>query len=188
VSSFPSGGLACPWSCSTAVSPDGSHISVLPDETAGGWQAAEHLISLGHRKVHLFGVPTHLDDPARVTAQVHRRIQSLAKTFRDAGIEAVSVPHEPECWDADAGFDTASRALRDAAPVRAVVALNDAIAAGAYEAFRSVGLRIPEDRSVVSFDDDIVSFLRPRLSTVALSFEAMGRRAVELALDGAAAR
>lgn len=51
-----------------------------------------------------------------------------------------------------------------------------------------MGLRIPEDVSVVSFDDDIVSFLRPRLSTVALPFEAMGRRAVELALDGAAAR
>ncbi|MGQ4383756.1 LacI family DNA-binding transcriptional regulator [Streptomyces sp. SAS_270] len=169
------------------ASPDGSHISVLPDETAGGRQAAEHLIGLGHRRVHLLGVPVHLDDPERVITQVHRRIHSLLNTFRDAGVDVVPVSYEREHWDADAGFDTASRALRDAAPVSAVVALNDAIAAGAYEAFRSAGLRVPEDVSVVSFDDDeIVSFLRPRLSTVALPFEAMGRRSVELALDGAA--
>ncbi|KUO05243.1 hypothetical protein AQJ67_07645 [Streptomyces caeruleatus] len=169
------------------TSPDEPYASVLPDEAEGARQAAEHLITLGHRRVHLLGMPPQLYDHPLITPQVKRRIEGLLSAFRAAGVDVVPIPYKREAWDAETGFETASRALRDAAPVGAVVALNDAIAAGAYEAFRSAGLEIPQDVSVVSFDDDgIVSFLRPRLSTVALPYEAMGRRSVELALEGAA--
>jgi len=158
----------------------GEYLSVLPDEEGGGQQAADHLVSLGHRRVHILGT----SEPQYWTVPVRRRIESLLSTFSKAGVEVVKVSLERPVWDSETGFDTATRAVTLHSPVTAVVALNDSLAAGAYESFRQAGLTIPHDVSIVSFDDDdIVSFLRPQLTTVALPFEAMGRRAVELALN-----
>jgi LacI family transcriptional regulator len=67
----------------------------------------------------------------------------------------------------------------------AVVCMNDRLAFGAYQALADAGLSVPQDISVVSFDDDpIAAWLRPGLSTVALPHETMGRRAVDLLLGG----
>jgi LacI family transcriptional regulator len=162
-----------------------AYVSVLPDEVGGGRQAAEHLIGLGHRRVHVLGVPADLDDEDEVTVQVRRRVGSLFGVFARAGVETVPIHGESMTWDVEVGYEAANHALRTDPDLRAVVALNDGLAAGAYEAFRHAGRRIPDDVSIVSFDDDdVVSFLRPQLTTVALPFEAMGRRAVELALSG----
>jgi LacI family transcriptional regulator len=157
----------------------GNYLSVLPDEEGGGHQAAEHLIGLGHRRVHILGT----SEPEYWTVPVRRRIESLTSTFTKAGVEIVRVSLERPVWDFEAGLDTATRAVTLHSPVSAVVALNDTLAAGAYEGFRQAGLTIPDDVSIVSFDDDdIVAFLRPQLTTVALPFEMLGRRAVEMAL------
>jgi LacI family transcriptional regulator len=75
-------------------------------------------------------------------------------------------------------------------PVRpsAVICMNDRLAFGAYQAIAEAGLGVPQDVSVVSFDDDaIAAWLRPGLSTAALPHEQMGRLAVELLLGGVAA-
>lgn len=156
------------------------HIAVLPDEAGGGAAAARHLIELGHTRVHILGT----SNPEHWTIPVARRITSLMSEFESSGVEVIPVSLDRPIWDADSGIETMTRALEDHGPVRAVVALNDSMAAGAYHALSEAGLRIPHDVSVVSFDDDeIVSFLRPELTTVALPFEAMGRRAIELALS-----
>jgi LacI family transcriptional regulator len=63
--------------------------------------------------------------------------------------------------------------------------MNDRLAFGAYQALSDLGLHVPDDVSIVSFDDDeIAAYLRPGLTTIALPHEAMGRLAVELLLDG----
>ncbi|MCT9623950.1 LacI family DNA-binding transcriptional regulator [Pseudarthrobacter equi] len=158
----------------------GEYLSILPDEEGGGKEAAGHLIGLGHRRVHLLGT----SDPQHWTVPVRRRIESLLTEFSNADVEVVQISLERPVWDFEAGLDTATRAVTLHSPVSAVVALNDTLAAGAYEGFRQAGLAIPEDVSIVSFDDDdIVSFLRPQLTTVALPFETLGRRAVEMALN-----
>jgi LacI family transcriptional regulator len=163
------------------------YVTVLPDEVGGARQAAELLVGLGHRRVHVLGVPANLDDEDAVTIQVRRRVGTLVDVFDGAAVEVVPVPSEDVIWDVSAGYEAAMRAMEIDPDVRAVVALNDALAAGAYGAFHEAGRRIPDDVSIVSFDDDdVVSFLRPELTTVALPFEAMGRRAVELALSDAA--
>lgn len=64
---------------------------------------------------------------------------------------------------------------------------HDRLAFGAYQAIAEAGLRVPDDVSIVSFDnDEIAAYLRPGLTTVALPHEAMGRRAVELLLTNGA--
>ena len=68
-----------------------------------------------------------------------------------------------------------------AARPTALICLNDRIALGAYQALAAAGLRIPDDVSVVSFDDsDLASWLVPQLTSVAIPHFELGRRAVEL--------
>lgn len=69
-----------------------------------------------------------------------------------------------------------------------LICLNDRLAFGSYQAMAEHGLRVPDDISVVSFDDDVVaSYLRPGLTTAAIPYEEMGRRAMEMLLSDAEA-
>ncbi|MNL73008.1 Ribose operon repressor [compost metagenome] len=64
-----------------------------------------------------------------------------------------------------------------------MLCLNDRLAFGAYQALAEAGLAIPDDVALVSFDnDELASYLRPGLTTIALPHEEMGRTAVELLL------
>ena len=66
----------------------------------------------------------------------------------------------------------------------AVIALNDRVALGVYQAAQQLGLSIPDDLSVVSFDDsDLARWLNPGLSSLAIPHYEMGRRAVEILVD-----
>jgi LacI family transcriptional regulator len=66
----------------------------------------------------------------------------------------------------------------------ALLCFNDRLAFGAYQALQQAGLRVPDDVSVVSFDDaPLAAWLEPGLSTFAIPHEALGRRSVELLLD-----
>ncbi|MFV2101004.1 substrate-binding domain-containing protein [Micromonospora sp. LOL_024] len=104
--------------------------------------------------------------------------------FTTAGVSPRAEVFCPE-WLAEHGY-TAMRSLLDR-PARpsAVICMNDRLAFDAYQALGEAGLSIPGDISVLSFDDDpIAAWLRPGLSTAALPHEQMGRRAVEILLDG----
>jgi DNA-binding LacI/PurR family transcriptional regulator len=82
-------------------------------------------------------------------------------------------------WTAAAGYE-AGRALADDPDVTAVLAANDVMALGVIKALTESGLRVPEDISVVGFDDrEEVPYFRPALTSVRLDFTEVGRLAVE---------
>ncbi len=84
---------------------------------------------------------------------------------------------------ARSGYEFTARLLNDGMRPRAIVCLNDRLAFGALQALGDAGLRVPEDVSLVSFDnDELAAYLRPGLTTIGLPHEEMGRRAVELLL------
>jgi LacI family transcriptional regulator len=86
-------------------------------------------------------------------------------------------------WEPDEGYEATRKLLRRKDRPQAIVAMNDRLAFGAYQAASEAGLRIPDDLSIVSFDnDELAAYLRPGLTTVALPHEAMGARSVELLL------
>ena len=85
-----------------------------------------------------------------------------------------------EEWQPEDGYAGMRQLLSGQNRPRAVICLNDRLAFGAYQALAEAGLRVAEDVSIVSFDDDaLASWLRPSLSTAALPHEQMGRKAVE---------
>ncbi len=89
---------------------------------------------------------------------------------------------------ADLGYDAASALLDLADPPTALFCGNDRMAMGAYDAIKERGLRIPDDIAVVGFDNQelIAAYLRPGLTTVALPFQEMGARGVQLLAETAA--
>jgi LacI family transcriptional regulator len=94
---------------------------------------------------------------------------------------------EESCWEWEPhhGYEIVARLLRQGMKPSALLCLNDRLALGAYQALAEVGLSVPHDVSVVSFDnDEIAAYLRPGLTTIALPHDEMGRQAVSLLLSG----
>jgi len=158
--------------------------SVLPDEYAGGRSIAGLLVdnNFSDGIVIVGGSRTAIHDPASTPA-VSRRMGGIFSVFDEHGVAPLAQVDCP-IWDSQAGY-TAVKALIDAREsFDALLCLNDRLAFGAYQALAEAGLHIPDDVSVVSFDDDpLASYLRPQLTTAALPFREMGELAVQLLLD-----
>ena len=155
--------------------------SVAPDDMTAGSVAVAELLAAGHRdRILLVGeVPT-------TTYPARQRLEGIQMTLDEEGTALLG---HLACrwWPTDAraamlrrlGHPTADRPT-------AVIAMNDRVAMGVYQAAQQVGLSIPGDLSVVSFDDsDLARWLDPGLSSLAIPHYEMGRRAVEILLDDA---
>ena len=152
--------------------------SVVHDERAGGATAAEVLVRAGCTgPVVVVGNRTL----SRATAGADR-IAGIEARLQRAGIHvAAYVSCE---WDVAPAYDAVVGLLRSGSPPAALICLNDRIAMGCYQAIADCGLRIPDDVSVVSFDgSDLAGWLRPRLTSVRVPYEAMGVRAVDLLMS-----
>ncbi|GAA2110992.1 LacI family DNA-binding transcriptional regulator [Microlunatus panaciterrae] len=143
---------------------------VTVDQAYGARLATDHLLSLGHREVvHVSGLPSWFDAAARV--------RGWAQALADTGC-AVPEPLVGD-WTAESGAAIGAELARTDPPT-AIFAANDLMALGLIRALTDAGLRVPEDVSVVGFDDSYGSgFFRPALTTVRQDFVELGRRCVE---------
>ncbi len=153
----------------------GNH-SLSIDNEYGGRLATQHLISHGHRRIaHLTGPLSFPDSRARLLG--YR--QALA----DAGIaydEALTIESD---WLEEGGYHATQRLLNRGAGITAIFAGNDQMAAGVLQALRDAGRSIPDDISVVGFDDVLFArYLYPSLTTVRQPLLEMGAAAARLAL------
>ncbi|HEY9499883.1 MAG TPA: LacI family DNA-binding transcriptional regulator [Terrimesophilobacter sp.] len=159
--------------------------SVLPDEEEGGRAAVRLLVEAGHREgIALVGQNDELEKNLFRSATVAKRVFGIRAEMREHGLEFIA---EDSCWDwePDYGYEITKSLLERRSDVRALLCMNDRLAFGAYQALAECGVRVPEDVSVVSFDnDEVAAYLRPGLTTIALPHEEMGRAAVELLLAG----
>ncbi len=145
--------------------------SVVIDQKYGTQLAIQHLIDLGHREICAISGPLNWH-----SAQA--RHESWCDTLIAAGIQpGASVEGD---WTAAGGYTAAHRLLDMDITFTALVAGNDQMALGAIRALRENGFRIPEDISVVGFDDIPESlFFEPPLTTVQQNFAALGEQSVE---------
>lgn len=157
------------------------HNSVLPDEYRAGLEAVGYLVAHGHRKIAFIGrAAAHLDP--RVSWTIGRRIAGIDTGMANAGLSLV---HEVEGldWEPELGYRGAVEIFERSA-VTAIITANDRIAFGVYQAAQERGLSIPNDISVMSFDDEqLASYLHPQLTTMRLPYLEMGRIAAEWLLD-----
>ena len=141
--------------------PDIGRSVVSVDQVLGARLATEHLLGLGHETVwHVSGPPGWFDSMGRVEGWRH--------ALEDAGREVP--PLLPADWTAAAGYD-AGQVIARMPDVTAVFAANDHLALGILRALGERGRRVPEDVSVVGFDDVPESaYFRPPLTTVRQDF------------------
>lgn len=187
--------------------------SVNVDDRAGARAAAEHLLDLGHRRIGIvtvgLGAEPGIDPrpPAELVAAAaghapHQRLLGWLDALDAAGVVPL-VARQPDNYvDTDAGASalldatgttgTGSRrrgtgagdAAPTAGPLTAVLCFSDAVAEGTVRAARVRGLRVPEDLSVVGFDDNgLAVWTDPPLTTVRQDVDAKGRAAVGALLE-----
>ncbi|MHC9043208.1 LacI family DNA-binding transcriptional regulator [Microbacterium saperdae] len=160
-------------------------VSVLPDEENGGRAAVRLLAENGHGSgIALIGQNDEVERDAFRSATVARRIAGIRAEMAERSLEFVA-EESIWLWEPEHGYSATRALLVRRRDVKALLCLNDRLAFGAYQAITELGLSVPMDISVVSFDnDEVAAYLRPGLTTVALPHEAMGRAAVELLLGG----
>jgi LacI family transcriptional regulator len=160
--------------------------SVIPDEAEAGRAAARILLDAGHREgIHTIGAGPDRDDVPRGGVAAVERLSGIRETLTAAGV-ALAGGALRDAWEPEVGR-TAVRELLQHEPPAALICFNDRLALGAYQALAEAGLRVPDDVSVVSFDDDdIASWIRPGLTSIALPHYELGRTAIDVLFDAIA--
>lgn len=148
---------------------------VAADQEAGARMAVGHLIAQGHTRIsHISGPPGWFDSLARLEGwQAELAAHDLTPAVLVRG-----------GWDARDGYDGVHELMRDPRGTTAVFTANDLEALGAVRAFNELGLRVPEDISLVGFDDiEGSDFFLPPLTTVRQPFADVGRRAIGVLIE-----
>lgn len=156
---------------------DHSYSSVVPAEVVGGHTATEYLLSHGHRRIGFIN-----GEPWQDAAK--DRIKGYRQALATAGVPFDEALARDGDWSSGLGFEHTLSLMREPNPPTAIFCANDLTAIGAIEALKQLGLRVPEDVSVLGYDDqEIARHTHPPLSTVVLPNYELGRWAVETLLQ-----
>ena len=159
--------------------------AVVIDDEGGARAAAEHLLTLGHREFLVVGVEPPLPrtslDPEGVMGQ---RLKGYVGALAAHGVTLPGSAVVVGPASIEGGIAALRHAWEDGLRPTGVLAMSDAMAIGVLRAARELGLRVPEDISVVGFDDiDIAQHTNPPLTTVHQPIRRKGESAVRLLLS-----
>lgn len=155
------------WKCDT----------IYAGNESGAYAATLHLIDHGHRRIAVIGGPQHL-------ANARQRLRGFMRALKESDIALPPAYVQTGEFDRTSGLEAGLRLLRPATRPTAIFAANDLMAMGAMLAMRELGLRCPEDVSIVGFDNlDIVELLQPPLTTVKQPVYLLGVTAAERLID-----
>jgi len=151
---------------------------VVPDEVAGGQDAAEVLLAAGHRRL------AFINDVDEIPAMFGRE-EGFRRRAAQAGLGADDLQIVTAETDPGGGYTAARRLLQGDQRPTAIFCFNDRLAMGVYRAATELGLRIPQDLSVVGFDNQefVADGIFPGLTTIELPHYDMGVWAAEQLFD-----
>jgi len=157
--------------------------TVSVDNEAGASTALEHLYRLGHREIAFLRGPKALSS----SGQRWKGIKAFAQKV-GLELKANRIAELPESLDPNSGFEAGvkltTELLRQGEKFTALMAYDDVTALGALRALKKKGLRVPEDCSVIGFDDVAQASLSvPSLTTVRQPMEAMGNMSAGMVLE-----
>jgi len=151
--------------------------SVRVDNRGGSRQATEHLLELGHRRI------AYISGPSTEWDNVERQ-KGYEQALLSYGLSPDPALIAPGDSRPRGGMESMEKLLALSHPPTAVFCYNDASALGALRAAHAAGLRVPQDLSVVGFDNiDLAAHFEPPLTTIAQPMQDMGQKAVEMILD-----
>ncbi|MFH0909633.1 MAG: substrate-binding domain-containing protein [bacterium] len=154
----------------------GAHVdAILVDNRGGGYQAIDHLISIGHRALAVICGP----DEQGISRD---RLMGVHEVLESSGLPKSALRAIPGTFERESGYRAMARMIEggpDNIPT-GIFCLNDEMAAGAMQALHAMTtLRVPEDISIVGFDDTSwATATQPPLTTIHIPRQFMGRLAV----------
>ncbi|WP_438348125.1 LacI family DNA-binding transcriptional regulator [Paenibacillus sp. FA6] len=151
-----------------------SATSVIVDNFKGGYEATKHLIDLGHRDI------AHISGPELFLSSRERE-RGYCAALRESGLDPYCI--ERGDFEISTGYRIARSWIEAGRLPTAVFASDDYMALGAMNAFINEGIRVPDQISIIGFDDQIIaSEFHPMLTTMRQPAEQIGRTGVELLL------
>ncbi|HYU48087.1 MAG TPA: LacI family DNA-binding transcriptional regulator [Terriglobales bacterium] len=159
-------------------------VNMLLDNRRAGWLALEHLAELGHERIAIFkGHPGSADTEDRWKG-IHQAAARLGLTIHpELTVQLQRRPFPSAPPIPEEGYMYAQKLLGRNQRFSALFAFNDISAIGAMSAFRDAGLRVPEDVSIIGFDDiQAAAFMNPPLTTVRQPLHHMGDLAAKTLL------
>jgi LacI family transcriptional regulator len=157
--------------------------SVIVDNELGGRLAIEHLYALGHREIAFIRGPKTIGDSVPRWKGVRTFAKAQKLELNSDLVRDLAGSRDPMS-SFDAGFQLTQDLIRTGIPFTAIMAFDDMTAFGVIRALAKAGRRVPEDCSVIGFDDIAPSTLyTPQLTTIRQPMEAMGARAVKIAAE-----
>lgn len=151
--------------------------TVLADNLEGGYSGMMHLIECGHRRIGIIAGPDY-------SAPGRERLAGCLKALAEVGIPLNEDLIQRTDFKMTSALDATRRLLALSDPPTALFISNGPSALGSLEVVRERGLRIPDDLSVVVFDDpDWCRFVEPPLTVISQPGYEMGRRAAEILLE-----
>jgi len=141
-------------------------IIVNADSYGGAYKATNYLISIGHCKIaHIVGISEHLS--------AMERLEAYKKALTDAKIPIKNNLIVKSNFTISGGYSATKKLLQKQSPT-AIFCGNDNMAIGAIQAIQEAGLRVPEDISIVGFDDiEVARYINPPLTTVRMALMEM---------------
>jgi DNA-binding LacI/PurR family transcriptional regulator len=177
------------------INPGDSDMAIMIDDRAAARQQAEHLLSLGHRKIGIVSLELAGDERFGFVTPRHRkaarysvsrnRLAGYADALKGVGIGIDDLPIYEIVLSRESAFDATAAILARAPDTTAILAMSDVAALGAMDYAKSDGLKVPRDLSVIGFDGIPEAKLsNPALTTMAQPISEKGRRAAELVFAG----
>jgi LacI family transcriptional regulator len=165
-----------------SVSEDAHTSSVTYENEEISAQLARHLINAGHRRIAVITGVAH-------TAPAQMRLKGIHKTFNESGLILDSQLVKNGNWEVETGYSCMRDLLmqnggKDGTRPTAVLAMNDLMAVGAMDAIRDAKLRVPQDISVVGFDNrEVSTYVFPKLTTAEIDLKTIGFTAAQMAVE-----
>lgn len=158
------------------IIPDCRADSVLLNNFKGTYEATKYLLNLGHKHIGYIDRPVSLPHS-------QERLNGYRKALQEYGISQDDNIIKCSGFGYIDGAETMKELLKKSPGLTAVLAFNDTIAMGAMRTVNDNGLKVPDDISVVGFDDvELCSFITPRLTTVHFPKQKMAKTAVDILL------
>ncbi len=152
------------------------HSSVLIDNQDGAFQATNYLISLGHKDIAFLGAEFEHPSIKERYQGYKNALEQNKLAFNEGLLVLIDAIISKE-----SGYKAAKEVHLKKIPFSGIIACNDAMAIGAMQYFKDVGVNIPEELSIVGFDDiDSDIYQNPPLSTISVPKIDMGQEAIQL--------
>ncbi|MBN9083354.1 MAG: LacI family DNA-binding transcriptional regulator [Rhizobiales bacterium] len=157
---------------------DGRSLSSVVDDRLGGYLATRHLLDLGHRRIGLIAGPEY-------ASSSQGRLKGYQQALAEAGVSIDPSLIVGATFGIDSGAEAAEALMRLPAPPTAIFAVNDNTAIGALSSLQRLGLSVPNDVSLVGYNDiPIVSRLPTPLTSVRVPFDQIANAALDLLTHG----